>query len=435
MMRMLHAGDAQFESEFRRIRQRGKLLEGPRRVVSDILKDVAAQGDKALFKYTKKFDGATLDRQSVQVAPQEITAALKHVPKGDLAIIKMAAKRIERFHRKQIVKEARDTRERGITLGWLVRPMERIGIYAPGGLAAYPSTVLMAAIPARVAGVREIVVVSPAKNGVLNPLVLAAAAVGGVDRIFKVGGAQAIAALAYGTESIPAVDKVVGPGNAYVTEAKRLVFGQVGIDMIAGPSEILIIADPKADPRCVAADLLSQAEHDALASAILITPSAALARHVERELFAQMATLSRKAIAEASIRDFGAIIQTRNLDEAVDIANRFATEHLELMVEMPEALLPKIRNAGAIFLGGHTPEAIGDYLAGPSHILPTAGTARFSSPLGVYDFIKRSSLISFSPDALKHYGPRAARFAEIEGLQAHSLSVATRLRKRVSKKS
>jgi histidinol dehydrogenase len=345
-------------------------------------------------------------------------------------MVKLAARRIEDYHRKQLVPSYAGSDEDGVELGWLVRPMERIGIYAPGGLAAYPSTVLMAAVPARVAGVREILLVSPAKGGKLNPLLLAAADLSGISRIFKIGGAQAIAALAYGTASIPAVDKIVGPGNAYVTAAKRMVFGAVGIDMIAGPSEILIVADRSADPRYVAADLLSQAEHDTMASAILLTPEEGLATAVASEIVRQLGQLSRKSIATRSMADFGALIITRDLAEAVEIANRFAPEHLELMVENPAEILKDIVNAGAVFLGHFTPEAMGDYLAGPSHILPTAGTARFSSPLGVYDFIKRSSVLSFSSDALRKYGPKAARFAEVEGLQAHGRSVEIRLAKK-----
>ena len=433
-MRILHTGEAHFEAEFRRIRNRGKMLEGPKKIVSKILGDVAEEGDKALFRYTRKFDGVALNSDSVEVTSQEIREASTQVAREDFHVLKAAAMRIEQFHRKQIVKGKRYSEEAGISLGWLVRPLDRIGIYAPGGLAAYPSTVLMAAIPARVAGVNEIILVSPAKKGSLNPLVLAAASLSGVNRIFKIGGAQAVAALAYGTESIPAVDKIVGPGNAFVTEAKRMVFGTVGIDMIAGPSEILVIADSKADPRRAAADLLSQAEHDSLASAILLTPSETLAEKVRVELKLQLDNLSRKPIAAASIRDFGAIIITRSLIEAVDIANRFAPEHLEIMIAEPEILLSKINHAGAVFLGAYTPEAIGDYLAGPSHILPTAGTARFSSPLGVYDFVKRSSIISFSSEAFEKYGPQAARFAELEGLHAHGNSIAVRQSRKQLKK-
>jgi histidinol dehydrogenase len=425
-MQILHAGEALFESEFRRIKQRGRMSDEPRRRVSTILRDVAEHGDKALFKYTKKFDGVTLDRDRVKVQPQEVEAALVEVSHSDLKLLKTATARIKRFHQKQIIRPYMDHREKGIGLGWLVRPLDRVGIYAPGGSAAYPSTVLMSAIPAGVAGVRDIILVSPAKEGRLNPLVVAAAHLSGVTQIFKIGGAQAIAALAYGTESIPPVDKIVGPGNIYVTEAKRMVFGTVGIDMIAGPSEILIIADRRANPRCIAADLLSQAEHDVLASAILLTPSDTLAQKVLTEVKAQVQALPRKTIASESIRKFGALIITRSLDEAVEIANRFAPEHLELMVEKPDALLPFIKHAGAVFLGGYTPEAIGDYLAGPSHILPTAGTARFSSPLGVYDFVKRSSVISFSAEALQKYGAHAARFAEMEGLHAHGRSITVR---------
>ena len=425
-MQILHAGGAFFESEFRRIRQRGRMSNEPRRRVSIILSDVAAHGDKALFKYTKKFDGVTLDRDRIKVGPEEIEAALAEVSRSDLKLLKTAAARIKKFHQRQIVRPSMEYREKGIGLGWLVRPLDRIGIYAPGGSAAYPSTVLMSAIPAGVAGVRDIILVSPAKEGRLNPLVVAAAHLSGVTQIFKIGGAQAIAALAYGTESIPPVDKIVGPGNIYVTEAKRMVFGTVGIDMIAGPSEILIIADRKADPRCIAADLLSQAEHDVLASAVLLTPSDVLTKRVLTEVQVQLKALPRKTIASESLQKFGALIVTRSLNEAAEIANRFAPEHLELMVEKPDKLLPFIKHAGAVFLGGHTPEAIGDYLAGPSHILPTAGTARFSSPLGVYDFVKRSSVISFSSEALQKYGVYAARLAEIEGLHAHGRSITVR---------
>jgi histidinol dehydrogenase len=431
-MRILHTDEALFESEFNRIKDRGKISSNSdiKKKVARILKEVEDEGDAALFRYSKKYDRVQLTKDCVEAKPEEIQAAMAEVSGEDLKILKTAAARIEKFHRKQMIKPVLDTKEKGIELGWLVRPLDRIGIYAPGGLAAYPSTVLMAAIPARVAGVKEIILVSPAKEGKLNPLVSAAAFLSGVSRIFKIGGAQAIAALAYGTESIPAVDKIVGPGNAYVAEAKRMVFGQVGIDMIAGPSEILIIADKKANPCCVAADLLSQAEHDNLASAVLITPSENLAKEVAAQVHSQLKELSRESIAAASIRDYGAIVVTANIAEAIRIANRFAPEHLELMVEKPATLLPQIANAGAVFLGNHTPEAIGDYIAGPSHILPTAGTARFSSPLGVYDFVKRSSIISFSQEALSRFGAQAARFAQLEGLQAHSKSISFRLSKR-----
>ncbi len=430
-MRFLRTDQARFEAEFRRIRTRGKAIDnGIQKKVARILKDVAAQGDPALFDYTRKFDGLILNRKTVEVRPEEMEAALARVSKADLKLLRTAAARIEKYHRKQVIRPILAKMETGVELGWMIRPLDRIGIYAPGGLAAYPSTVLMAAIPARVAGVREIILVSPAKEGTLNPLVLGAAFVSGIRRIFKVGGAQAIAALAYGTDSVPAVDKIVGPGNAFVTEAKRQVFGRVGIDMIAGPSEILIIADSEANPSCIAADLLSQAEHDYLASAILLTPSEDLAEKVSAELKIQIKKLPRESIAAKSVAEFGAVIVTRNIEEALDIANRFAPEHLELMVREPKSLLKDVRHAGAVFLGGYSPEAIGDYLAGPSHILPTAGTARFSSPLGVYDFIKRSSIISFSRDALNKYGPQAVRFAEIEGLHAHGRSVQARMPKK-----
>jgi histidinol dehydrogenase len=317
--------------------------------------------------------------------------------------------------------------ENGIELGQRVLPLERIGIYAPGGLAVYPSTVLMAAIPAKIAGVAEIILVSPAKQGGLNPLIAAAAKLSGVTRIFKIGGAQAIAALAYGTESVPKVDKIVGPGNAYVTAAKKMVYGIVAIDMIAGPSEVLIIADGTADASFAAADLIAQAEHDEMASAILLTPDEKFARQVISEANAQLVLLPKKSIAVSALESFGAVIVTKDFDEAVTIANRFAPEHLELLVDQPKQLLDRIRHAGAAFLGNFTPEAIGDYMAGPSHILPTGGTARFSSPLGVYDFVKRTSIVSFSEAALGTYGRQAARFAGMEGLEGHGHSISIRL--------
>ncbi len=311
-------------------------------------------------------------------------------------------------------------------IGQRVLPLEKVGIYAPGGLAVYPSTVLMAAIPAKIAGVKEILLVSPVKGGALNPLIAAAARLSGVTRIFKIGGAQAIAALAYGTESVPRVDKIVGPGNVYVATAKRMVYGHVAIDMIAGPSEILIIADGSADPAFIAADMIAQAEHDELASAVLLTPDKKLARRVVSAVDEQLAELPKRTVAGRSLEAYGAIMLTQDLDEAVTLANRFAPEHLELMVENPQALLAGVRHAGAVFLGGFTPEALGDYLAGPNHILPTGGTARFSSPLGVYDFIKRTSVLSFSAAALNRYRAQAEHFARIEGLDGHARSLAVR---------
>jgi histidinol dehydrogenase len=342
-------------------------------------------------------------------------------------MLKLAAARIERFHRHQIQNDWMDDSEEGIRLGQRLLPLERIGIYVPGGLAAYPSTVLMAAIPARIAGVEEILVVSPLRSGEVHPLVAAAAQISGVTRIFKIGGAQAIAALAYGTESVPRVDKIVGPGNAYVAAAKKQVFGQVDIDMIAGPSEIVVIADGTTPPAFVAADLLAQAEHDEMASAILLTPHTSFARTVAEEVLRQMESLKRRDIAGRSWERFGAVIVTEDLDEAVALANRFAPEHLELAVADPQGLLPAIRHAGAVFLGAYTPETLGDYLAGPNHILPTSGTARFSSALGIYDFTKRISVLSFSSSAFRSYAPHARRFADLEGLEGHGKAIRVRM--------
>lgn len=321
--------------------------------------------------------------------------------------------------------------EPDVEIGQMISPLKRIGIYAPGGLAPYPSTVLMAAVPARIAGVQEVVLVTPGRNGVIHPLILSAARMSGVNRIFQIGGAQAVAALAFGTVSVPRVDKIVGPGNIYVAMAKKFVFGSVGIDMIAGPSEIVVIADETANPDCVAADLLSQAEHDAMASAILLTPSPALAGQTALSVEAQCAQLPRSMIATQSLADYGAVIVTGTLEEAADIANDIAPEHLELMVSDPKALLGRVRNAGAVFLGHHTPEAVGDYLAGSNHILPTGGTARFASPLGVYDFVKRTSIVSFAEPALRRYGDMIAAFAAAEGLDAHARSITIRRKEAV----
>jgi histidinol dehydrogenase len=401
-MKIIKADAAEFKDFFRELRQRGgahspKLLSD----VTEIVRDVAARGDEALFQYTAKFDRYELTADTVEVTPAERNDALSLVRPEDLEVIKSAARRIEKYHLNQIVEGWSAKAEEGIELGQRVLPLRRVGVYAPGGKAFYPSTLLMAAIPARIAGVEEIILVSPARDGKLNPLIAAAAEVIGVKRIFKIGGAQAIAALAYGTETVPQVDKIVGPGNAYVAAAKKLVFGQVDIDMIAGPSEIVVIADKTARASFVAADMLAQAEHDEMAASVLLTPSESLAREVSQEIDQQLRTLSRKTIMEQSLAKYGAIIITASVDEALDLANLFAPEHLELMVENPAGILDKVRNAGSVFLGSFTPEALGDYLAGSNHILPTEGTARFSSPLGVYDFYKRMNVISFSREALK----------------------------------
>ena len=427
-MKIIFTSEKIFEETLQRITQRGRVFEEAIwTAVKTIVNDVALRGNAALFEYTQKFDQCDLRTNGIEVSGRELDQAISKVTPKDMDILALAAGRIEAFHRKQEVTSWISSDENGIELGQRVLPLERIGIYAPGGLAVYPSTVLMAAIPAKIAGVAEIILVSPAKQGGLNPLIAAAAKLSGVTRIFKIGGAQAIAALAYGTKSVPKVDKIVGPGNAYVTAAKKMVYGIVAIDMIAGPSEVLIIADGTADASFAAADLIAQAEHDEMASAILLTPDEKFARQVISEVNAQLVLLPKKSIAVSALESFGAVIVTKDFDEAVTIANRFAPEHLELLVDQPKQLLDRIRHAGAAFLGNFTPEAIGDYMAGPNHILPTGGTARFSSPLGVYDFVKRTSIVSFSEAALGTYGRQAARFAGMEGLEGHGHSISIRL--------
>ncbi len=434
-MRVISTQDTTFAEEFRRIMHRkDRIPEGVEDTVAGILEDVRRRGDDALFAYTKRFDGVSLTARTVEIPPDETEAAFRAVDPDDVAILRCAAARIEAFHERQRAESWSYTDDEGIVLGQVLRPLSRVGIYAPGGRATYPSTVLMAGVPARVAGVREIILVSPAKEGKMNPLILVAARLAGVNRIFRIGGAQAVAALAYGTECVPRVDKIVGPGNIYVATAKRMVYGEVGIDMIAGPSEIVVIADATAQPDVIAADLLSQAEHDPMAGAILLTPHRDCAEKVAVEVLRQARELKSPVAAQA-LEQYGAVIVTAHMEEAVDMANRLAPEHLELAVENPAVLLGGIVNAGAVFLGFHTPEALGDYMAGPNHILPTGGTARFSSPLGVYDFIKRMSVISFSENALETYGPRAARFAEMEGLEAHGKSISIRLGRRGAKKA
>src|SRR5579859_7510177 len=395
--------------------------------VRAIVADVAARGDQALKDYTEKFDHVDLDRIGLRVTSNDIAAATEACDRDALAALQLARERIEAYHRRQLPKDDRFTDALGVELGSRWTAVEAVGLYVPGGTAAYPSSVLMNAVPAKVAGVPRLAMVVPAPRGELNPLVLAAAKLSGVDEIFRIGGAQAIAALAYGTQSIAPVAKIVGPGNAYVAAAKRLVFGKVGIDMIAGPSEVLIIADRDANPSWVAADLLAQAEHDTSAQAILITDSAALADAVERALAGELKTLPRAKIAGASWQDFGAIILVRNLAEAVPLADAIAAEHLEIMTADAEGLSRQIRNAGAIFLGAHTPEAIGDYVGGSNHVLPTARSARFSSGLGVLDFMKRTSILKCGPDQLRALGPAAMTLGQAEGLEAHSRSVGVRL--------
>jgi len=429
-MRMLCFSDPGFEADFREILERKETVPaGVEETVREIIGEIRARGDRALFDYTERFDRLQLDTETMTVSRQEIDRALAVVSEKDLDALKLATARIASFHRKQKTETWLSTEEEDVLLGQMVRPLDRVGIYVPGGKAAYPSSVLMNAVPAKVAGVDEVVMVVPAPGGQLNAHVLAAAHLSGVDRIFKIGGAQAVAALAYGTETVPRVDKITGPGNIYVATAKKMVFGQVDIDMIAGPSEILVINDGSGEPAHIAADLLSQAEHDELASSILITTDEAFGAEVQKALVEQLSGLSRVEIARQSIERYGAIIVAADLDEAIAFSNRIAPEHLELAVDNPFEILPRIRHAGAIFMGHHTPEAAGDYLAGPNHTLPTGGTARFFSPLGVDDFVKKSSIVSFSRPGLERLGEDIVHIAELEGLTAHARSVSIRLEK------
>ncbi len=426
-MKLLASGKTDFSRFLKNLSRRGESnLEKVERPVRKILAEVKKLGDSALLRFTQRFDGWTPSGKTIQVAPREIRKAVRELAREDRRALQLAAGRIERFHALQLQKAWSFAEEDGTILGQIVRPIERVGIYVPGGKAAYPSSVLMNAIPARVAGVRQIIMACPAPKGYLNPAVLAAAHITGVDAVFKVGGAQAIGAMAFGTKIIPRVDKIVGPGNIYVAAAKRMVFGEVAIDSIAGPSEILIIADGSGDPSFLAADLISQAEHDEQASAILVCLSPTFGEKVRKEIIRQLSDLPRRKIAEPSLRNFGAILIVKSLAEAVRIANDLAPEHLELAVADPFRLLPKIQNAGAIFLGHFSPEAIGDFVAGPNHVLPTGGTARFSSPLGVYDFLKRSSLICLSPEGFKKLSPPAMRLARMENLEGHRESVRKR---------
>src|SRR6266545_4010175 len=398
--------------------------------VRAIIADVAARGDRALVELTKKFDRVDVERLALKVTADEIAAAYAACETRALDALAFARERIEAYHRRQLPKDERFTDALGVELGHRWTAIEAVGLYVPGGTAAYPSSVLMDAVPAKVAGVPRLVMTVPAPEGKLVPLVLAAAKLAGIDEIYRIGGAQAVAALAYGTETIAPVAKIVGPGNAYVAAAKRLVFGKVGIDMIAGPSEVLILADRTGHPDWIAADLLAQAEHDASAQSILITDDAALAENVETALGAQLGSLPRASVAAASWRDFGAIILVGELEEAVPLVDAIAPEHLEIASEHAERLASRIRNAGAIFLGAHTPEAIGDYIGGSNHVLPTARSARFSSGLGVLDFMKRTSILKCGPDQLRALGPAAITLGEAEGLDAHARSVAMRFNPR-----
>lgn len=412
----------------------GRLLAMKREVSQDvdeavraIIADVAERGDAAVIDYTRRFDGLELTPETLRVTPAEIEEALARCDAKTLAALETAKARIEAFHRRQRPEDVTFTDDLGVGLGWRWTAIEAVGLYVPGGTASYPSSVLMNAVPAKVAGVPRIVMVVPSPRGELNPLVLAAAHLAGVDEIYRIGGAQAVAALALGTQTIAPVAKIVGPGNAYVAAAKRRVFGTVGIDMIAGPSEVLVLADSSANPAWVAADLLAQAEHDTAAQSVLITDDAALADAVEQAVEDQLKTLPRAAIAGASWRDFGAVIVVGRLAEALPIVDRFAPEHLEILAEDADSLAAGVRNAGAIFLGGYTPEAIGDYVGGSNHVLPTARSARFSSGLGVLDFMKRTSILRCGPEGLRALADAAIALGEAEGLDAHARSVAIRL--------
>ena len=424
MIKIYNFGEVSNEEVF----ARDNIASNVEGVVSGIIADVIKRGDTALFEYSKRFDKAEL--ASLEVTKEEIDEAVSAVPTEFVEIIKEAAENIRAFHEKQVRTSFVINEKDGVVTGQKITPIEKVGLYVPGGTAAYPSTVLMDSIPAKIAGCSEIVMVTPpSSDGKVNPVILAAARIAGVDRIFKVGGAQAVAALAYGTESIPKVDKIVGPGNAYVAEAKKQVFGKVSIDMIAGPSEILVVADSNSDPRFVAADLLSQAEHDRMASAVLVCDSREFAEKVSDELEVQIPLLSRAEIARASIDNNGKIIVAENLSLAIDIANEIAPEHLELCVDNPFDYLDKIKHAGSIFMGRYCPEALGDYFAGPNHTLPTGGTARFSSPLSVDDFVKKSQFTYYTKDALKSVSDKVAYFANKEGLTAHAKSATVRFDK------
>ncbi len=427
----LSTADAGFEAAFvALLAQARETTESVDRAVAEIVADVRARGDAAVLEYTARFDRLTLTAATLRIGAEEIDAAAASIPAELAAALDLAAARIEAFHRAQLPQDLRMTDAAGVTMGMRWGALDAAGLYVPGGKAAYPSSVLMNAIPARVAGVGRIAMCVPTPDGVLNPLVLAAARRAGVTEIYRIGGAQAVAALAYGTARVPAVDRIVGPGNAYVAEAKRQVFGRVGIDNIAGPSEVVVLADADNDPRRIAVDLLAQAEHDEAAQSILITDSAAFADAVAAAVLAELPSLPRSAIAGASGAANGAVIVVQNWEQAVTLVDRLAPEHLELMVKDPEALFARVRHAGAVFLGAFCPEAIGDYVAGPNHVLPTGRTARFASGLSVFDFLKRTTFVSATPNALAAIGPAGVALAEAEGLQAHARSISLRLAER-----
>ena len=430
MIRRLNAQDTDFNAALDQLLSWESVSDASiNQRVLDIIDNVRSRGDAALIDYTRQFDGLDVAQMSDLILPRErLELALTRITPEQRTALETAARRVREYHQHQVQDSWRYTEADGTVLGQKVTPLDRAGLYVPGGKASYPSSVLMNAIPAKVAGVREVVMVVPTPRGEINELVLAAAAIAGVDRVFTIGGAQAVAALAYGTESVPPVDKIVGPGNIYVATAKRHVFGKVGIDMIAGPSEILVVCDGKTDPDWIAMDLFSQAEHDEDAQSILLSPDADFLDRVEASVQRLLPTLEREGIARISLRERGALIQVADMNQAIAVANRIAPEHLELSVENPEELLPQIRHAGAIFMGRYTAEALGDYCAGPNHVLPTSGTARFSSPLGVYDFQKRSSIIYCSPEGASELGKVASVLARGESLTAHARSAEYRIK-------
>jgi len=430
IVRRLNAQDADFNTQLDQLLSWESVSDASvNQRVLDIIDNVRTRGDAALVDYTRQFDGLDVAQMSDLILPRErLELALTRITPEQRIALETAAERVRLYHERQVQDSWRYQEADGTVLGQKITPLDRAGLYVPGGKASYPSSVLMNAIPAKVAGVPEVVMVVPTPRGEINELVLAAAAIAGVDRVFTIGGAQAVAALAYGTESVPPVDKIVGPGNIYVATAKRHVFGKVGIDMIAGPSEILVVCDGKTDPDWIAMDLFSQAEHDEDAQSILLSPDADFLDRVEESMQRLLPTLERESIARVSLRERGALIHVADMTQAIEVANRIAPEHLELSVENPEELLPLIRHAGAIFMGRYTAEALGDYCAGPNHVLPTSGTARFSSPLGVYDFQKRSSIIYCSPEGASELGKTASVLARGESLTAHALSAEYRIK-------
>jgi histidinol dehydrogenase len=430
-MKIIDSQQKDIITELRRIINRGETAtEEVATAVQEVVEAVRRQGDPAVLLYTEKFDKGKLSLKDLRVSPEEIKDAYQNVDEKKVEALRLAARNIRAFHEKQKISSWVSQETDGVILGQLARPLRSVGVYVPGGKACYPSSVLMNVIPAKVAGVEQIVMCSPAPLGKLNPYILVAADIAGIGDIYKIGGAQAVAAMAYGTATVPKVDKIVGPGNIYVATAKRYVFGQVDIDMIAGPSEILVIADESALPEFVASDLLSQAEHDELASSLLVTTSRTLADRVNAEIDRQMANLARKEIARKALDRFGAIVLVQDLEHAAEVSNSIAPEHLELAVEKPFELLGKIRNAGAIFLGHYTPESVGDYVAGPNHVLPTGGTARFFSPLSTDSFMKKSSLIFYTREGLDKVGEAVTQIADVEGLEAHGNTIKVRMAKR-----